>query len=89
MYVTSGAASGSSSGVMPGFDGPRIKETLEATNADVRNVYVGVNWNWEFSSSWMLTSHVTAAHQFDSDKNSLWLGKRNYVTVYSGFAYRF
>lgn len=59
------------------------------TNADVRNVYLGLNWNWEFSSSWLLTSHITASHQLNTDKDSLWLGKRDYVTVYSGLAYRF
>jgi outer membrane protein len=58
-------------------------------NANVRNIYLGLNWNWDLSSSWIVTSHVTATHQFDIDKDSLWLGKRNYVTVYSGLAYRF
>lgn len=59
------------------------------TNANVRNFYLGVNWNWELSSSWIITSHVTGVHQFDIDSDSLWLGKKNYVTVYSGLAYRF
>ncbi|MFZ6767554.1 MipA/OmpV family protein [Undibacterium sp. Di26W] len=59
------------------------------TDANVRNAYLGLNWNWEFSPAWMLTSHVTTTHQFDSGKDSLWLGKRNYVTVYSGLAYRY
>jgi len=58
-------------------------------NANVRNVYLGLNWNWDLSASWIVTSHVTATHQFDINQDSLWLGKRNYVTVYSGLAYRF
>jgi len=64
----------------------RIQNQMDA---NVRNAYLGLNWNWEFSPAWMLTSHVTATHQFDSGKDSLWLGKRNYVTVYSGLAYRY
>lgn len=59
------------------------------TNADVRNIYLGLNWNWEFSSSWLLTSSVTASHQLNTGNDSLWLGKRDYITVYSGMAYRF
>ncbi|MFZ6870703.1 MipA/OmpV family protein [Undibacterium sp. Di27W] len=59
------------------------------TNANVRNIYLGAHWNWDLSSSWIITSQVTATHQFDIDQDSLWLGKRNYVTVYSGLAYRF
>lgn len=59
------------------------------TDANVRNAYLGLNWNWEFSPAWMLTSYITATHQFDSGRDSLWLGKSNYVTVYSGLAYRY
>ena len=75
----------------PGMIGDASKMNRPAvnTNANVRNVYLGLNWNWEFNSSWLLTSHVTASHQLNIDNDSLWLGKRNYVTVYSGIAYRF
>ncbi len=62
---------------------------LVHTNANVKSFYLGANWNWELSSSWIVTSHVTGVHQFGIDNDSLWLGKKNYVTVYSGLAYRF
>lgn len=50
---------------------------------------VGANWNWALSSKWLLTSAATATRLGAEAAASPVVERRSFLSVSSGFAYRF
>jgi hypothetical protein len=58
-------------------------------SAGVDAVTTGVNWNWELSSKWLVTSSLTAARLGSQAAASPVVERRNILLWSSGLAYRF
>lgn len=58
-------------------------------SAGVTAFSAGANWNWALSSTWLLTSGVTATRLGAQAADSPVVERRGFLTVYSGLAYRF
>ncbi|MES2072702.1 MAG: MipA/OmpV family protein [Pseudomonadota bacterium] len=60
-----------------------------STHAGIKDVHAGVNWNWELSPDWLVTSQVSIYRLTGSTIENPLNGRRSYATVYTGLAYRF
>lgn len=58
-------------------------------SAGVDGVNAGVNWNWELSSKWLVTSSLTAARLGAQAAASPVVERRTFMILSSGLAYRF
>jgi outer membrane scaffolding protein for murein synthesis (MipA/OmpV family) len=57
--------------------------------ADFKDTHLSLHWNWEWSSSWILTSNVAATRLEGDAAASPLTTRRDNVTVSSAIAYRF
>jgi outer membrane protein len=57
--------------------------------AGVKDVHLDANWNWNLSSSWLLTSKIQLGQLVGSASDSPLVERRTNVTVSSALAYRF
>jgi outer membrane scaffolding protein for murein synthesis (MipA/OmpV family) len=55
----------------------------------IKDVHVGVRWNWALSPSWLLTSQVQATRLMGSAKDSPLVERPTNLTVSTAIAYRF
>lgn len=58
-------------------------------SAGLQDVHAGLNWNWGFSSTWMLVSKLYETHLIGSDLNSPLVEKQNNTTLSTALVYRF
>lgn len=58
-------------------------------SAGLEDVHAGLNWNWAFSSTWMLTSKLYETHLTGSSVDSPLVKERNNTTVSTALVYRF
>ncbi|MFZ6845462.1 MipA/OmpV family protein [Undibacterium sp. RuTC16W] len=72
-----------------GFSPTNKTSTDYSASAGIKDIHLGVNWNWEISASVLLTSGVSAVHLTNSAARSPLVSQRNYLTIHSGLAYRF
>jgi len=57
--------------------------------AGVKDVHLDAYWNWNLSSSWLLTSRMQLGHLVGSASDSPLVERRTNFTVSTAFAYRF
>jgi len=57
--------------------------------AGVKDIHLDANWNWNFSSSWLLTSKIQLGQLVGSARESPLVERRTNFTVSSALAYRF
>ncbi|MDE2431214.1 MAG: MipA/OmpV family protein, partial [Burkholderiales bacterium] len=69
--------------------GGKLQALAPQKQHPLKTVYAGLNWNWELSASWMITSQVVAAHVLNDTDDQFSSGKRHYGSFYTGLAYRF
>jgi outer membrane scaffolding protein for murein synthesis (MipA/OmpV family) len=55
----------------------------------VKDVHLGLNWNWALSSSWLLTNSVKLTHLQGSAANSPLVQRRTSAAFSSALAWRF
>lgn len=60
-----------------------------APEAGMRDMYVGVRWNWLLSPRWMMTSSARFARLQDDASKSPLVQRKNDVSISTGLAYRF
>jgi MipA family protein len=73
------------------FFGVPAGSVLRAYRADagVKDIHLGVNWNWALSSSWLLTSSVKFTRLQGSAASSPLVERRNATLLSTALAYRF
>jgi outer membrane protein len=57
--------------------------------AGIKDVHLEVNWNWNLSSSWLITSRMQLGQLVGSASDSPLVERRTNVTASSALAYRF
>jgi outer membrane protein len=57
--------------------------------AGIKDIHLETNWNWNFSSSWLLTSRMQLGQLVGSASDSPLVERRTSFTVSSALAYRF
>lgn len=60
-----------------------------APSSGVRDVQLTLNWNWELSNLWLLTTQVSATRLMGPAADSPYVDRRNGLGVRTGLAYRF
>jgi outer membrane scaffolding protein for murein synthesis (MipA/OmpV family) len=60
-----------------------------APSSGVRDVQLTLNWNWELSNLWLLTSQLSATRLVGPAADSPYTDRRNGISVRTGLAYRF
>ncbi|WP_420475469.1 MipA/OmpV family protein [Noviherbaspirillum sp. ST9] len=73
-------------GVDPVASGSNVSYSA---SSGVRDVQLTLNWNWELSNLWLLTSQVSATRLMGSAADSPYVERRNGMGVRTGLAYRF
>jgi len=73
-------------GVDPVASGSTISYT---PGSGVRDVQLTLNWNWELSHLWLLTSQLSATRLMGPAADSPYVERRNGLSVRTGLAYRF
>ena len=73
-------------GVDPAASGSTVSY---APSSGVRDVQLTLNWNWELSNLWLLTSQISATRLVGPAADSPYVDRRNGVSVRTGLAYRF
>ncbi|GGC57194.1 MipA/OmpV family protein [Undibacterium terreum] len=68
---------------------PAAAKTDFSTRSGIKDVHAGVNWNWELSSTWLVTSQASIYRLTGSVADNPLNNRRSYMTVYTGLAYRF
>jgi outer membrane protein len=58
-------------------------------SAGLQDVHAGLNWNWAFNSTWMLTTRLYETHLTGSAVGSPLVEKQNNTTVSTALVYRF
>ena len=58
-------------------------------SAGLQDVHAGLNWNWAFSTKWMLTTRLYETHLTDSAAGSPLVKKQNNMTASTGMVFRF
>jgi len=64
-------------------------KTDYSTHSGIKDVHAGVNWNWELSPYWLVTSQAAIYRLTGSIADNPLNNRRSYMTVYTGLAYRF
>ncbi len=67
---------------------PAPARTNYSVHAGIKDVHAGVNWNWELTPAWLVTSQASVFRLTGSAADNP-LNRRSYMTVYTGLAYRF
>lgn len=73
-------------GVDPAASGSTISYT---PGSGVRDVQLTLNWNWELSHLWLLTTQLSATHLTGPAAHSPYVDRRTGLSVRTGLAYRF
>jgi MipA family protein len=73
-------------GVDPAIAGGTVSYT---PSSGVRDVHLTLNWNWELSNLWLLTSQLSATRLTGPAADSPLVDRRNGISVRTGLAYRF
>ena len=73
-------------GVDPAASGGTISY---APSSGVRDVQLTLNWNWELSNLWLLSSQLSATRLMGPAADSPYVDRRNGVSARTGLAYRF
>lgn len=60
-----------------------------APGSGARDVQLTLNWNWELSHHWLLTSQLSATRLTGPAADSPYVDRRNGLSVRTGLAYRF
>lgn len=60
-----------------------------APSSGVRDIQLTLNWNWELSRLWLLSSQVSALRLMGDAADSPLTARRNNIAVRTGLAYRF
>lgn len=60
-----------------------------APSSGVRDVQLTLNWNWELSNLWLLTTQLSATRLVGPAADSPFTDRRSGISVRSGLAYRF
>jgi len=60
-----------------------------APDSGLKDLRVGVRWNWALTPSWMLTSNVQALRLMGDARRSPLVERPNHLTVSTALAYRF
>jgi outer membrane scaffolding protein for murein synthesis (MipA/OmpV family) len=60
-----------------------------APSSGVRDIQLTLNWNWELSHLWLLTSQLSATRLMGPAADSPYVDRRNGLSVRTGLAYRF
>jgi len=68
---------------------PALTRPAYAPDGGVKDVHIGVRWNWALAPSWMLTSGAHAVRLTGDAKASPVVERPATVTVWSALAYRF
>ena len=62
---------------------------VHAPDSGLKDLRIGVRWNWELTPSWMLTSNVQALRLMGDARRSPLVERPNHLTVSTALAYRF
>jgi outer membrane protein len=73
----------------PTMIGPNPGGPSYTPAAGIKDVHLTANWNWEWNANWLLTSGASFVHLTGDAAASPLVGKRNYLAVHTGLAYRF
>ncbi len=73
-------------GVNPAVAGGSV---TYAPSSGVRDVQLTLNWNWELSNLWLLTSQLSATRLVGPAADSPYTERRSGIGVRTGLAYRF
>lgn len=60
-----------------------------SSHSGVKDVHAAVNWNWELSPYWLVTSQAAIYRLTGSIADNPLNNRQSYMTVYTGLAYRF
>jgi outer membrane scaffolding protein for murein synthesis (MipA/OmpV family) len=58
-------------------------------SAGLQDLHAGLNWNWSFSSKWILITRISETHLTGSAAGSPLVEKQNNTTISTGLVYRF
>jgi outer membrane scaffolding protein for murein synthesis (MipA/OmpV family) len=60
-----------------------------APQSGIKDIHLGVHWNWELNNAWLLTSQINTTRLTGSAADSPLTDKRNNVTLSAALAFRF
>lgn len=74
-------------GVDPQASGSTV--SAYSPSSGIRDVQLTLNWNWELTHLWLLTSQLAATRLVGDAADSPYVDRRNGISVRTGLAYRF
>ena len=63
--------------------------TTYTSRSGIQDVHAGINWNWDLSSDWLISTRLYGTHLLLNTTDNLYIEKRNNVTISTALAYRF